>query len=64
MKTLVIDRVRLFQEIIAEILRNTAIEPVFAQGGENALKMLEQDSYECICLSLHLDDTGTGISQT
>ena len=57
MKTLVIDRVKLFQEIISEVLRDTEIEPVFAHTGKEALEILAAEKFECICLSLYLDDT-------
>ena len=56
MKTLIIDRVRLFQEMIAAILSGTDIEHVFSSTGKETLEMLENDKFDCICLSLYLDD--------
>ena len=56
MKTLIIDRVRLFQEMIAAILSDTDIEHVFSSTGKETLEMLENDKFDCICLSLYLDD--------
>ncbi|MCK4743641.1 MAG: response regulator [Sulfuriflexus sp.] len=56
MKTLIIDRVTVFKEIIAEVLDNSEIEHVFAKTGEEALNLLKQDKFDCICFSLYMDD--------
>ena len=57
MKTLIIDRVKVFKQLIAGILDDSSIEHVFAGTGEEALTLLEADAaYDCICLALYLDD--------
>lgn len=57
MKVLVVDRVKLFQNIIASTLQGTDIEYAFAETGAAALNMLERDKFEIICASMYLDDT-------
>jgi len=57
MKTLIIDRVKVFKQLIAGILDDSSIEHVFAGTGQEALGLLETDAaYDCICLTLYLDD--------
>ena len=56
MKTLIIDRVTLFQKMIATILSDTDIEHVFSSTGKDALEALDNDQFDCICLPLYLDD--------
>ncbi|MCK5355762.1 MAG: response regulator, partial [Methyloprofundus sp.] len=56
MKTLIIDRVKVFQQLIASILDDSAIEHVFAASGKEALSILAKDKFDCICLALYLDD--------
>ena len=56
MKTLIIDRVAVFQQIIASVLDDSAIEHVFATTGNQALDILQQQKFDCICLALYLDD--------
>ncbi|MFK5949743.1 MAG: response regulator [Methylococcales bacterium] len=56
MKILVVDRVKLFQKIIASVLDDTEIEYVFAETGAFAISTLEKDKYEIICVSMYLDD--------
>ncbi len=56
MKVLVIDRVKIFQKIIAEVLSNTGIDHSLAVNGADALEQVKKDSFQCICVSLHLDD--------
>lgn len=56
MKTLIIDRVTLFQKLIAAILVDTDIEHVFSSTAKGALGELKRDKFECICLALYLDD--------
>lgn len=56
MKTLIIDRVTLFQKMIATILSDTDIEHVFSSTGKEALETLDSDKFDCICLALYLDD--------
>lgn len=56
MKILVVDRVKLFQKIIASVLENTEIDYSFADTGALALSTLERDKYEIICISMYLDD--------
>lgn len=56
MKTLIIDRVKVFQQLIAGILDDTAIEHHFAATGQEALTILKGSHFDCICLALYLDD--------
>lgn len=56
MKILVVDRVKLFQQIIASVLQETEIVPVFAANGADAVQMLQQDYFDIICISMFLDD--------
>jgi len=56
LKTLIVDRVKLFQEIIAGVLSDSGIEHQFASTGKAALSMLDKEEYQCICVSLYLDD--------
>lgn len=56
MKTLIVDRVTVFQQIIAGILDDSAIEHVFASTGAQAIKALDDEQFDCICLALYLDD--------
>ena len=42
--------------MIAAILSGTDIEHVFSSTGKETLEMLENDKFDCICLSLYLDD--------
>lgn len=56
MKILVVDRVKLFQNIIASVLNNTDIGYEFSDTGCLALSMLEKEKYEIICISMYLED--------
>jgi len=56
MKILVVDRVKLFQKIIASVLEETEIDYAFVETGASALTTLEKDKYEIICVSMYLDD--------
>ncbi len=56
MKILVVDRVKLFQNIIASTLQGTGIEYAFAETGASAIHVLERDRFEIICVSMYLDD--------
>jgi len=56
MKVLVVDRVQLFQKIIASALENTGIAYEFADTGAAALAKLKKDKYEIVCISMYLDD--------
>lgn len=56
MKILVIDRVKLFQQIIAKVLEGTNIGYVFSHDGQTALQTLADGYFEIVCLSMHLDD--------
>lgn len=57
MKTLIIDRVKVIQQLIAGILNDSTIEYVFGATGKEAIDLLEHDHFDCICLALYLDDT-------
>lgn len=56
MKTLIVDRVTVFQQLIASILDDSEIDHVFASTGQEALKKLESDRFVCICIPMYLDD--------
>jgi len=56
MKILVVDRVQLFQKIIASVLDDTEIDYAFAESGTAALSILQKDKYEIICVAMYLDD--------
>jgi len=56
MKILVVDRVKLFQKIIASTLQGTGIDHAFAETGAAAIHALERDKFEIICVSMYLDD--------
>lgn len=56
MRVLIIDRVKLFKEMIAVTLAETHIEHVFSANGREALDTLNAEKFECICLALYLDD--------
>ena len=56
MKILVVDRVKLFQNIFASVLSDTDIGYDFSDTGSSALSMLERDKYEIICISMYLED--------
>ena len=55
-KTLIIDRVKLFHQMLETVLAGTDIENVFASTGKEALQTLEAEKFDCICVSLFLDD--------
>ena len=57
MKTLIVDRVKVFQQLIAGILTDSSIQYTFAATGKQALEILEKENFDCICLALYLDDT-------
>lgn len=56
MKVLVVDRVKLFQNIIASALQGTEIEYEFAESGAASIDLLEKDKFEIICIAMYLDD--------
>ncbi len=56
MKILIIDRVKLFQQIIASELDKNSIDYVFEATGESALTTLSQTHFDMVCIPLFLDD--------
>jgi len=56
MKTLIVDRVKVYQQLIKTALQEIATDIVTASTGNEALEMLEKNVFECICLSMYLDD--------
>jgi len=57
MRTLIIDRVKVFQQLVASILDASEIEHVFATTGKDALNILNDGKgFDCFCLSMYLDD--------
>ena len=64
MKVLIVDDSKLFQSILIEALESEAdITPVVCQKSSHALTILESESIDFICVSMHLQD-GDGISLT
>jgi len=65
MRTLIIDRVKVFQQLIAGILDASEIEHVFAATGKDALELLKNSKdFDCLCLAMYLDDMdGIELSQ-
>ena len=56
MKTLIVDRVTIFKEIIDKVIGESGITHVSASTGEEALALLTQERFDCICFALYLDD--------
>ena len=56
MKTLIVDRVKVFQQLIAGILNDSSIQYAFSSTGKEAMAVLEKEHFDCICLALYLDD--------
>jgi len=56
MKILIIDRVKLFQHIIASELDKHSIDYVFEINGESALERLSKTYFDMVCIPLFLDD--------
>jgi len=57
MKVLIVDRVKLFQQIISSVLDSENIQHKLCSTGAETLAILAQESFDIICLSLYLDDT-------
>jgi len=56
MKTLIVDRVKVYQQLIISALQEVATDLVTANTGNEALALLEKNAFDCICLSMYLDD--------
>jgi len=56
MKILIIDRIKLFQQMIASELDKANVEYLFTSSGVEALALLNQESIDLVCLPLFLDD--------
>ena len=56
MKTLFVDRVCVYREIISGVLDDANLEHVFVNNGRAALDAIARQSFQCICVSLYLDD--------
>jgi len=56
MKILIIDRIKLFQRMIAHELDKTDIMYYFCSSGEEVLSSLKDEVFDMICLPLFLDD--------
>lgn len=62
MKVLIVDDSKLFQSMLVDFLENKIdISSVVSQGYSHALSILESDTIDFICVSMHLQD-GDGIS--
>lgn len=60
-KVLIIDSSTLFHEILSKVFLSMDMTPVFFDSATQALKALETEKYDCICLSMYIED-GDGIS--
>ena len=56
MKTLIVDRVKLYQQMVISALENTETEVLTASTGQQAISLLKKSVFDCICLSMYLDD--------
>ena len=56
MKVLIADNVKLFQQLVSSLFQNTGLEPVVTGSASECLELLEQEHYEFICISMHLQD--------
>ncbi|QEP42718.1 EAL domain-containing protein [Ectothiorhodospiraceae bacterium BW-2] len=60
MKVLVIDYVKLFQRIIATLFDDEGLIAVACNSRDEALRLLQQQHFAFICISMHLQD-GNGV---
>ncbi len=63
MKVLVIDNSTLFNEMLTSIFINIGMKPVFFDSAVQGLEELKQETFDCICLSMYIED-GDGIELT
>lgn len=63
MTVLVIDNSTLFHEILMSIFSNIDMTPSFFDNAVQGLEELKTQKYDCICLSMHMEDSD-GISFT
>lgn len=56
MKTLIVDRVKAVQQLLASSLEGVDIELVFASTGQEAMEILKKTDINCICMAMYLDD--------
>lgn len=57
MKVLIVDGIRMFQQLVSSLFENTGLDPEVAANGEECLKALSREKYQFICISMHLEDT-------
>jgi len=62
-KVLIIDSSTLFHEILNKVFSSMDMTPVFFDSAKDALTSLETEKFDCICLSMYIED-GDGISLT
>lgn len=62
-KVLIIDSSTLFHEILNKVFLSMDMTPVFFDSAKDALTSLETEKFDCICLSMYIED-GDGISLT
>jgi len=55
MKVLIADSVRVFQQFISGLFRNTGLIPVVAKSGEECLAALAKDRFGFICISMYME---------
>ena len=60
-RVLIIDSSALFHEILNRVFLSMDMTPIFFDNATQALKALETEKFDCICLSMYIED-GDGIS--
>jgi len=56
MNTLIVDRVKVYQQLIMSALEEIPTDLITANTGQEALSLVEHEVFDCICLSMQLDD--------
>jgi signal transduction histidine kinase len=62
-RVLIIDSSTLFHDILNKVFLSMDMTPVFFEHAAQALKVLEAEQFDCICLSMYMAD-GDGITLT
>ena len=56
MKALLIDLSKSFQAVLASIIGQAGLDVVMASNGKQALELVQQQSFDLICISMYLED--------
>ena len=56
MKVLIADNVKLFQQLVSSLFENTGMESVVTGSASDCLKHLNEERFDFICISMHLED--------